>query len=152
MSHESVTAIRLIVRDRTVAYLAVGDAAHFITQLDKCEREMLDRLGVDPVEQAAVAKPPEPLERSERWFTPDFYPAAALRAGAEGKVGVRFRVREDGSVSDCVTVVSSGNAALDEGTCTTVLARARYRPARDVRGRAVPSAQLLFTRWVLPAH
>lgn len=67
------------------------------------------------------------------------YPRAAALAGVGGTVGLRFVVGANGRVTRCTITRSSGNADLDSTTCRLIKDRFRYRPARDPRGRAVPS-------------
>ncbi|HYD38320.1 MAG TPA: energy transducer TonB, partial [Allosphingosinicella sp.] len=42
-----------------------------------------------------------------------------------------------GRVSDCKVTRSSGSPALDSVTCRLIVARFRYRPARDAEGRPI---------------
>ena len=67
------------------------------------------------------------------------YPADALDSNEQGTVGILVRVSKKGQVSDCVVEQSSGFASLDAQTCRLVWLRAKYKPARDRRGRLVPS-------------
>jgi TonB family protein len=83
-------------------------------------------------------------------FGPDSYPAAARRAGEQGRVVARLAVDADGAVTACAVTASSGSASLDARTCEQARL-ARFAPARDPRGRAVPAAYTLPVHWVLPA-
>jgi protein TonB len=76
------------------------------------------------------------------------YPRAAAEAGAGGTVGIAFTVETNGRATECRVTRSSGNAALDEGTCRLIEARYRYRPARDARGRPVRSTVVQSEEWV----
>ena len=67
----------------------------------------------------------------------DDYPASALRAHEQGTVHFVMDVGKDGRVTKCTVTISSGSTALDSATCRIVTTRARFRPARDVRGKAV---------------
>ena len=60
------------------------------------------------------------------------------RAGAQGTAGFRLVIGADGAVTGCTITRSSGDAALDAATCAILLGRARYEPARDAAGRAMP--------------
>ncbi|HEX8447153.1 MAG TPA: energy transducer TonB [Sphingomonas sp.] len=97
------------------------------------------------------SRPAESLSSPADWVTADDYPAAALRAGAQGTSGVQFRVLPSGRVSGCEVTDSSGSELLDAMSCALVTTRARYRPELDTSGRAVESASktLRFT-WRLP--
>ncbi|MBX3565948.1 MAG: energy transducer TonB [Sphingomonas sp.] len=63
------------------------------------------------------------------------YPRAAIDAGQQGTVGLRFTVGVNGRVSDCRVTRSSGSAALDEVTCRLIQQRFRYAPSRDASGK-----------------
>jgi periplasmic protein TonB len=67
------------------------------------------------------------------------YPRAAGEAGVSGTVTVRYLVMEDGHVSDCEIIKSSGNGALDETTCRLIRERFRFDASRDAAGRPVPA-------------
>ena len=77
------------------------------------------------------------------------YPASAARAGIEGSVAVRFTVQPDGRVSGCQIVKSSGSNDLDNTTCRLIERRFRYRPARDVQGRAIAEVTTKLYTWGL---
>ena len=78
------------------------------------------------------------------------YPADAIRNGEQGIVGFQLEVGPDGIVSSCRIVASSGSASLDTATCRIMQARARFTPARDGGGHAVPDVVTSRIRWVLP--
>ncbi|MFA6115575.1 MAG: energy transducer TonB [Sphingomonas sp.] len=96
------------------------------------------------------AQEPTPVENPGLWFSGDAYPPEAIRAGAQGRVVVRLNIDEHGTPSQCYVAVSAGNPDLDMGTCNVAMTRARFKPGRDERGRALPSTFLLPVRWVLP--
>ncbi|HEV2746569.1 MAG TPA: energy transducer TonB [Allosphingosinicella sp.] len=58
-------------------------------------------------------------------------------------VGLELDVRADGRR----VTSTSGSKALDERTCRTITRRARYTPARDTEGKAVPDTVALRIRW-----
>jgi len=84
-----------------------------------------------------------------RFFGSDNYPPAARRAGAEGRVAARLTVGTDGRVTDCVVTSSSGNADLDETTCSIAKRRVRFTPAQDADGNPMVSTYPLAVRWQL---
>jgi TonB family protein len=87
-----------------------------------------------PTGKERRAVPRVPLHRL---ISANDYPAAALEADEEGRVGYRLEVDWDGRVAGCTIVLSSGSAALDAGTCQLLTSRARFEPARDGKGRRV---------------
>ncbi len=63
---------------------------------------------------------------------------SALDRNEQGIVGILVKVDAAGAVRDCVIERSSGSAALDAQTCRLVWLRAKFKPAEDATGRAVP--------------
>jgi TonB family protein len=99
---------------------------------------------------AANASKPVPID-PQSWFVNDDYPADAIRAEKQGKVGYRLDVDAAGAVTGCTIIASSGSALLDAPTCELLRKRARFQPARDRNGRAIASAWNSALKWVLPA-
>lgn len=97
-----------------------------------------------------VAKPAKLLNAAEL-AGPDAYPEASRRAEEVGIVGVRATVGLDGRAADCQVELTSGYAQLDAGTCALFVARGRFEPARDARGRAVSAEVRQAFRWSLEA-
>lgn len=84
------------------------------------------------------------------WFPQDSYPAAARRAGAEGRVSVSVDVGATGRVLACRVIGSSGNEDLDQATCRLATRNGRFDPARDTSGEKVASTVTLRpVRWAL---
>lgn len=110
-----------------------------------------------PLVVPPVTPPPAILSRGLQprgnqgdWFPQDSYPAAARRAGAEGRVGVSVDVGANGRVTACRVAVSSGNEDLDQATCRLAARNGRFVPALDAAGKAVPATITLRpVRWRL---
>ncbi|MXP29240.1 TonB family protein [Porphyrobacter algicida] len=83
------------------------------------------------------------------WVPSDDYPPAALHMNAEGAVGVRIKVGEDGVPTYCAVHRSSGNADLDKAACDAVMLRAKFRPATDESGNPVQSVYSTRIVWKL---
>jgi TonB family protein len=84
------------------------------------------------------------------WFGPDDYPPDALRRSEEGRVAFMVDVNVSGTPTGCHIVTSSGSSALDNGTCTVLMNKGRFKPARDASGKAVASTWSSATRWAIP--
>ena len=103
-----------------------------------------------------VASPEAPAIRAQ-WMRPPTalitivdYPAAALRAEAEGRVEVTLDVSRDGRVAGCAVTRSSGSSLLDSATCSLIVRRARFRPARNGLGEPVADRVATAVIWSLP--
>jgi len=86
------------------------------------------------------------------YFSTDDYPAAAIRAEAEGTTRFALAIGADGRVKNCAITGSSGNSALDSATCRILRARARYTPARDQNDNPVSGQDRGSVTWRLPAE
>ena len=84
------------------------------------------------------------------YLSADDYPAAAMRANEQGRVSFTLDVDANGRVTACAITSSSGSASLDSATCRIMRSRARYTPARDANGKAIPSQDRAAVTWVLP--
>ena len=101
-------------------------------------------------EPPAPAPPPRPTDWPFNLVSGDDYPAAALRAEAQGTVRYRLEIGANGRVTNCAVTGSSGSIPLDQATCRIVRVRARFAPARDSQGNAVPDAREGHMIWRLP--
>jgi protein TonB len=70
-------------------------------------------------------------------FHADDYPMEARRSLWSGTVIADLTINARGAVDDCKIVQSSGHKLLDDTTCSILLKRARFKPARDKDGNAV---------------
>lgn len=106
------------------------------------------------------APPPKPVVSQRaavqgnpgRFFGPDAYPPAAIRAEAQGRVVAALTVGPDGRVSGCSVTTSSGNSDLDDATCRIARSKVRFTPAKDDAGNPTSSSYTLPVRWVLPTE
>jgi TonB family protein len=103
------------------------------------ERRVLQALAGDGAASAAIADRRQPMPEGSpgRWFSPDSYPLAALRAGEEGRVRVRVAIDSNGSPIGCRVAQSSGHPALDNGTCGVVMAQGHFVPVTNRAGQAL---------------
>lgn len=97
------------------------------------------------------ARPAQPARGAlAYYFSTDDYPPSALARGAEGVVRFQLEIGPDGLVKTCDILSSSGDPALDAVTCSILLGRARYTPARDAAGRPVIGRDVASVTWRLP--
>lgn len=99
---------------------------------------------------ASKITPATPIGAPAEWVTSDDYPADALRRGSAGVVNFTLAIDETGKVTDCSVTESSGDQTLDDATCALMMARARFTPAHDEKGRPVTEAFHRKVRWQLP--
>ena len=144
------TAIRLEENGRLLYEMPLPKAAGAVRVLRRCHDTALREWGMDPVALAALRKRPNPIGGTVSFFKVDDYPPAALAANASGEVMARLTVGPDGRVRDCVAVVSSGNADLDETTCRVFRERGRFEPAIGPQGAPILAPFVTPVRWRIP--
>jgi TonB family protein len=93
---------------------------------------------------------PEPLGPTIGWFGPKDYPQVAVITRKEGVTNFELAIDENGLPTDCKITKSSGTPSLDDRTCTIMLSRARFRPAHNKQGTAIPTVFRQSLRWNLP--
>jgi periplasmic protein TonB len=103
-----------------------------------------------PPPAARLLRPPLPRHQPQSLIMPDDYPASALAAKQEGKVGFTLDVGPDGRVHGCTITRSSGSSVLDSVTCSIMRRRGRFTPAVDSNGQPVAGRVRYEVEWVLP--
>lgn len=103
-----------------------------------------------PPPPPVVSKAAGPKGNAQAWFTTDDYPARALRDEAEGVVTISYSIGSDGRVTDCRVTGSSGNADLDETSCSLMKRRGRFTPALDQAGNPMASSGTRRVTWQIP--
>jgi TonB family protein len=91
-----------------------------------------------------------PRANLSSYFSADDYPASAARNNEQGRTAFNLDVDANGRVTACIIRESSGSAALDAATCRIIRSRARYTPARDPNGKAIPGQDRGTVTWQLP--
>ncbi|MET0371011.1 MAG: energy transducer TonB [Sphingobium sp.] len=93
---------------------------------------------------------PTPLGRPGDWVTDMDYPATAMRNEEDGTVSFRLAIDKAGVPAGCTVTESSGVALLDETACRLLMERARFKPGRDAKGRAIGGEYNGRLTWRLP--
>jgi TonB family protein len=117
--------------------------------LRKCTDNLVTTWGLDPKQQAALSKRPEPLSKPAAWINSADYPPAMLDRGKQGLVNFRLSVSAQGTPTACEVQSSYNDKKFDEVTCAALMRRARFTPALDASGKAVPSFYLNTVRWLM---
>ena len=79
----------------------------------------------------------------------DDYPAEAVANDWGGTVRIKLDINKVGYVSGCHILRSSGHVVLDAKTCEIMVQRARFKPARNNLGQAVPDTVEQTITWAL---
>lgn len=91
-----------------------------------------------------------PLTSPGTWFADIDYPADAVSARIEGTTVFRLEIDSAGIPQRCIIVTSSGSASLDNATCDILIARARFKPPKDAKGKSLSDVYNGKINWRLP--
>lgn len=92
----------------------------------------------------------QPVESLNSLFRASDYPAAALRNEEQGSILYRLTIDKAGRPTACAIVSSSGSPSLDNATCRIIMARARFRPAKNAKGKKMADSVLGRIVWRIP--
>lgn len=137
-------AITLSVDDREIGTYAVPLAARAAQAFSACETAQLAQWGADPAGLEAGATRPRPIGDHLRWLQPQEFPAP----GNMVRMAFRLNVDAEGRAQQCTVIESNLSARQGERACQLLAERARYEPARDARGNAVPSVAVHQANWI----
>ncbi|PZU10137.1 energy transducer TonB [Sphingomonas sp.] len=93
-----------------------------------------------------------PIGSQANWFQPGDYPPVAIAQKAAGVIHFAVEIDTEGKPSACRIVKGVGNAALEAATCKALMARARFHPMVDRKGRPTTATFEQVVRWRLPAR
>lgn len=140
--------------------LSLKGSAAAVTQLRRCDASVRTKAALEAREKARFADlPTNPFASSKgvaprgspsSWVTNDDYPAAAIRANQEGTVEFTLSVDASGRSTACAVTKSSGWPLLDQTTCSLIQRRARFTPAMNKEGEAIPSEFSSRFTWLIP--
>ena len=116
--------------------------------IEDCKRTVAKHWGVDLNALDRIAVPAEPAADPASWVRYTDYPDDALRKGQGGVVTLLWSIGASGDVKECKVVASSGVASLDRAGCRAIMSRARYQPAKDGSGQAVPAYGMRRIMWL----
>ena len=145
----AATSVTIGMRFRSMT-LKLGSMAEPMAAMRSCTDDLVRSWGLDPAEQAALAKYPAALGSPAKWLTSDDYPKDALRAKEQAMVYVRLMVDAAGAVTGCsVQTAIAQSPSFAEQSCATIKQRARFTPAQTRDGRAVPSYYTTAVLWMV---
>ncbi|MGL5839495.1 MAG: energy transducer TonB [Sphingorhabdus sp.] len=87
------------------------------------------------------------LKNPSSIITPADYPR---NVRAEGTTRFELVIDTNGRAQNCTITASAGNESLDKATCNAFVKRARFTPATDINGQAVPGRYRGSVTWKEP--
>jgi protein TonB len=103
-----------------------------------------------PAPKPSIAVGAKPKGRFQDLMSAEDYPPSSLRNNEEGTVGFTLAVGTDGKVSGCTITQSSGHPLLDDTACKLLQRRARFTPAQNAEGAAMPGSYNGRFTWKVP--
>ena len=145
-----------LVRDLTIqtgnrkSYrLALGSMAAPMRTLRGCTTDLVKHWGLDPTEQASLARRPTPISDPRRWMNSADYPTDMVRQGGNGLVQFRLDISETGSIAGCHVQARTNPDAFADLSCKLISKRARFNPALDRDGKPIKSYFVNSVRWTM---
>jgi hypothetical protein len=122
--------------------LNLGDMKKPLEALNLCMANLVEHWGFDVDRQREVVRPPNflnPKNVVDQILRS--YPLKALSSGAQADFHLRLTVGENGSVEKCALInqTIADNFDMSRHPCTIFGRSARFAPATDATGTAVPS-------------
>jgi TonB family protein len=148
---EGASTASLRQKGKLLADWALPDARKAIAALRECEDDMLREWGIDPLVARSLREPPEPVGGSvASWFSDADYPGSSISEREQGTSWMRIKIRPDGGIAECRTVIGSGFERLDKAACSIVMKRGHYKPAIGPDGVPVEALVVSSITWRLP--
>lgn len=94
-------------------------------------------LAIAPTQSALAKGSPTPPQLKAARISDTDYPKEALKAGLEGDVLASFIVDLKGRVTECKYQTAEGAELLGDQSCSLLVERFRYTPARDAERKVV---------------
>lgn len=141
ISPERNAAVKFIwvdMGEARVLELETGGMRGLFTAMDACVDNMIASWGYDLDRRASMTRDVVPLNTSDWWRGAE-YPARMQAVQAEAVIDFRLAVDKTGAVTDCIIQGGTDPEGFDRTLCATLSRRARFEPALDEDGVAMPS-------------
>ena len=144
-----VRDLTILTGNRKSYRLALGSMAAPMRTLRGCTTDLVKHWGLDPTEQASLARRPTPISNPGSWMNSGNYPSAMLRIGGNGMVQFRLDISETGSIAACHIQSRTNPDAFADLSCKLISKRGRFTPALDRNGKPVKSYFVSSVRWTM---
>lgn len=130
------------------ARFALGTMQPVYEAMNACMADLLTHWGLDPARELQRVSGPVPTnlsivaQRIQR-----NYPSLALQAGQQAMIAARVMVDAEGEVTDCAIVELTQAEKFGAGVCRQITNVARFDPAIDASGNAMPSYYVFRIRY-----
>ena len=130
--------------------LQTGSMGEPFAALRTCVDNLVKSWGVDPVQDKTLSRRVVPTESPAKWITSEDYPGMALRRGMQALMQFRLSVDAQGRPTACKIQQSTSAEEFDRAVCGSLMKRAKFQPALNADGQAVPSYYRTSVQFTLP--
>ena len=130
--------LAILAPNRASYRLHFGPIGAAMTVMRACTDDLVKSWGYDPAQILTLMSLPTPNDSSAGWIMPNDYPAGELLDGHSGLIQFRLDIDATGAVRGCHILGQTGGPDFASTTCRNLRARARFAPARDQSGSAIP--------------
>ena len=142
--------VRLLADKKLDVVMLWSDGKAALEALQACHDDLLKGWGANVDEIRALKVQPQPIGSPGRWATNSDYPTRELQREIQGTVTFQLKLDSTGAVENCLILLSSDSAVLDEQSCKLMRQRAKFKPARDAGDQPVTSFYVNRIRWQIP--
>lgn len=135
----SAARVDVLRGQRPLLRFDFGGIGAALAALRACQDRRYAAWGADASAMRRVHVDATPFGDSRHWATTDDLPEQFRNMRTRRLAATALELSAEGRVVRCTVIESSGEALLDYQSCRVLTARARYRPARDAAGQAVPT-------------
>ena len=104
-----------------------------------CTDSLVKAWGLDPAVQRSLSRQAISLTSPGSWVGDNDYPRHALAEGESGLVHFRLMIDDTGKPTQCVIQSKTKPDEFAPTVCAVIMRRARFQPALDSQGKAVPT-------------
>jgi hypothetical protein len=135
---------------RQAVILETGAMDKPLAALDKCVDELMTHWGIDVEKHKTLTREVVPLKSPGSWLGSNDYPTKMLHEGQPSIVEFRLNIGIDGVPTACHIQLTTRPKEFDTAVCKALMRRARFSPALDATGQALPSYWRSTVRFQIP--
>ncbi|WP_324740745.1 energy transducer TonB [Tsuneonella sp. CC-YZS046] len=128
----------------------LGSMGEPFAAMRKCTMNLVAGWGLDPEEQAKLARRPSPITSPGKWIDSNDYPYLKLMIGERAIVHFRLNVSANGEVTDCHIQNGIGDKVFQDTVCREMKKHAHFEPALNEKLEPVQSYYQNTVRFNIP--
>ncbi|MBO9580698.1 MAG: energy transducer TonB [Sphingobium sp.] len=130
--------------------LETGSLDAPIGALQTCVSDLIASWGLDAKRHEALTKPVAPQGPANAWVPNGTIPFTEFRKALGGKNTFRIMVDETGKPTACVVQRATVPETVNKATCDAIMKNAKFTPAADAAGQAMPSYWITEVYGLMP--